>query len=261
MSSIMHEPTGNIIIEAHHINVWYGANRALKDISLRIFEKGVTAFIGPSGCGKSTFLRCLNRMNDRIDGFKIEGSIRINGQDPYAKSTDLLDLRRRVGMVFQKPNPFPKSIYENVALGPRSHFGLRGKELDDLVEQSLKAAALWNEVKDDWKTKSGLSLSGGQQQRLCIARSLAVDPDVLLMDEPCSALDPISTAKIEELMIEMAQTRTVVVVTHNLAQAERVSNHTAFFMLGEVVEASHTEKLFGSPDQEATRNYVSGQFG
>lgn len=261
MAPIPTAPNEPAFIEAHNLNAYYGNVRALKDIHLRIFKQGVTAFIGPSGCGKSTFLRCLNRMNDRIDGFRLTGSLKVGEMDPYAPRTDLLELRRRVGMVFQKPNPFPKSIYENVAIGPRAHYGTRGSELDEMVERALHQAALWNEVKDDYKTKSGLSLSGGQQQRLCIARALAVDPEVLLMDEPCSALDPISTARIEDLIRELSETRTVVVVTHNLQQAERISDHTAFFMLGEVVEAAHSKKLFGSPEKDETKNYVSGQFG
>lgn len=250
-----------ILVEAKDLHVWYGHAHALKGISLHVYEKGVTSFIGPSGCGKSTFLRCLNRMNDRIHDFRLEGQIRIGGQDPYVKSCDLLDLRRRVGMVFQKPNPFPKSIFENVAIGPRAHYGLSGSELEGVVEKALRGAALWNEVKDDFRTKSGLALSGGQQQRLCIARMLAVDPEIILMDEPCSALDPISTSRIEDLIIELAEQRTIVVVTHNLQQAERISDHTAFFMFGEVVEWGATRKVFDDPQREETKNYVSGQFG
>lgn len=261
MSSILVEPDDKVIVEAHHLNVWYGNSHALKDISLRIFKNGVTSLIGPSGCGKSTFLRCLNRMNDRIDGFRLQGQIWVDGIDPYGRGADLLDLRRQVGMVFQRPNPFPKSIFENVAIGPRSHFGMKGSELDGAVEQALRKAALWNEVKDDLKSKNGLSLSGGQQQRLCIARALAVDPTILLLDEPCSALDPISTAKIEVLMRELAHERTVIVVTHNLAQAERISDHTAFFLLGEVVEAGHSKKVFKTPEKDQTRDYVLGNFG
>lgn len=217
--------------------------------------------IGPSGCGKSTFLRCLNRMNDRIPGFRLEGEITIYGSSPYDRSADLLELRRKVGMVFQKPNPFPKTIYENIALGPRAHYGLKGEELDKVVEEALRAAALWNEVKDRWKSASGLSLSGGQQQRLCIARMLAVNPSIVLMDEPCSALDPISTAQIEELIVKLGEERTVVIVTHNLPQAERVSDHTAFFMLGELVEAAPTRDIFANPQKDETKDYVTGRFG
>lgn len=249
------------IIHADNLFASYNGKQALKGIGLTVAEKGVTALIGPSGCGKSTFLRCLNRMNDRIPGFQLEGKIQIAGMDPYSKKVDLLDLRRRVGMVFQKPNPFPKSIYENVALGPRSHYGLRGPALDQVVQEALEAAALWHEVKDDFRSKSGLALSGGQQQRLCIARMLAVNPEIILMDEPCSALDPISTARIEELILKLAQDRTVVIVTHNLPQAERVSNHTAFFMFGELVEAAPTEMIFSSPSRTETKDYVDGRFG
>lgn len=250
-----------LAIAAEKVNVYYAAHHALKDVNLHVPERKVTALIGPSGCGKSTFLRSINRMNDRIGGFRLEGTIDIHGTNPYARNVDLLELRRRVGMVFQKPNPFPKSIYENIALGPRSHYGLRGKELDDVVEEALKSAALWNEVKDDFRTKSALSLSGGQQQRLCIARMLAVNPEIILMDEPCSALDPISTAKIEDLILDLKKDRTVVIVTHNLPQAERVSDCTAFFMFGEVVESAETHAFFTAPARQESKDYVSGQFG
>ena len=249
------------IIEARNLNVYYGEKCALSGIDLRVSEKGVTALIGPSGCGKSTFLRCLNRMNDRVVGFRHEGLIRIHGKDPYAKGADLLELRRKVGMVFQKPNPFPRSIFENVALGPRAHYGIKGEELEQVVIEALQSAAMWHEVKDRYKHASGLSLSGGQQQRLCIARMLAVNPEIVLMDEPCSALDPISTAQIEELIVKLAEDRTVVIVTHNLHQAERVSNHTAFFMLGELVESAPTRDIFDNPQRTETKDYVTGRFG
>jgi phosphate transport system ATP-binding protein len=255
------QPRKPIIMEARGLHVSYGQKVALRDINLTVHENEVTALIGPSGCGKSTFLRSLNRMNDRIDGFSLSGGLEIFGSNPYAPGTDLLELRRRMGMVFQKPNPFPKTIFENVAIGPRTHYRISGKELEDVVVQALQSSALWNEVKDDFKTKSGLSLSGGQQQRLCIARMLAVNPDVILMDEPCSALDPISTAKIEELILELAKDRTVIIVTHNLQQAERVSDHTAFFMFGELVEAAPTSEIFGNPQKVETKDYVSGRFG
>lgn len=261
MAAIVHEPPTNPILTVASLTVHYGEKLALDNIHIDVAEKGVTAFIGPSGCGKSTLLRCLNRMNDRIPGFRVAGSIRIGGVDPYARHSDLLELRRKVGMVFQKPNPFPKTIFENVAIGPRAHYGIKGERLDALVETALRDAALWDEVKDDYKNKSGLALSGGQQQRLCIARMLAVAPEIILMDEPCSALDPISTAKIEELIVKLAKERTVVVVTHNLAQAERISDHTAFFMFGELVEVAPSEKLFRDPLHHATRDYVSGRFG
>jgi len=249
------------IINVARLSASYSGKTALANIDLQVHEKGVTALIGPSGCGKSTFLRCLNRMNDRIPGFRLSGSINVAGLDPYRRGTDLLELRRRVGMVFQKPTPFPKSIYENIAIGPRTHYGLSGSALDQVVEEALVAAALWNEVKDGLHSKSGLALSGGQQQRLCIARMLAVNPEIILMDEPCSALDPISTARIEELIVQLAQDRTVVIVTHNLAQAERVSGHTAFFMFGELVEAGPTEQFFAAPSRQESKDYVTGRFG
>jgi len=251
----------SIAVSVRELDVFYGEKQALHRIEIEIARRQVTSLIGPSGCGKSTFLRTLNRMNDRIVGFKVKGSIRVLGDDPYDRKTDLLSLRRNVGMVFQKPNPFPKTIFENVALGPRMHYGMKGSELEGVVEEALKEAALWGEVKDDFRRKSGISLSGGQQQRLCIARMLAVKPEIILMDEPCSALDPISTAKIEELIIKLAEHHTLVVVTHNLQQAERISHHAAFFMFGELVEAGESTKVFNDPYHPSTKDYVSGRFG
>ncbi|MCS6949883.1 MAG: phosphate ABC transporter ATP-binding protein PstB [Armatimonadota bacterium] len=249
-----------IVVETHALTVFYGDTQALKNVSLPIARNRVTALIGPSGCGKSTFLRCLNRLNDRIPGFRMQGKVRVLEMDPYSKHTDLIELRRRVGMVFQKPTPLPMSIYDNVAIGARSHYGLRGKQLDEVVEQALQRAALWDEVKDILK-RPALQLSGGQQQRLCIARMLAVEPEVILMDEPCSALDPVSTFRIEELMIDLAKDHTVIVVTHNMQQAARVSHYTAFFMYGELVEYDVSKQLFLSPKQKATEDYISGRFG
>lgn len=249
-----------IEIETFNLNVFYGDTQALKNVTLPIARNRVTALIGPSGCGKSTFLRCLNRLNDRIPGFRMEGKVRVLDIDPYSKQVDLIELRRRVGMVFQKPTPLPMSIYDNVAIGARSHYGLRGKKLDEVVERSLQRAALWDEVKDILK-RPAFQLSGGQQQRLCIARMLAVEPEVILMDEPCSALDPISTFRIEELMVDLARDHTVVVVTHNMQQAARVSHYTAFFMYGEVVEYDSSKQLFVSPKKQATEDYISGRFG
>ncbi len=253
--------TSTSIINVSDLSASYGGRAALANINLQVATKGVTALIGPSGCGKSTFLRCLNRMNDRIPGFAISGNVEVAGLRPYARGTDLLELRRRVGMVFQKPTPFPKSIYENIAIGPRTHYGTSREVLDQVVQEALEAAALWSEVKDHLHDKSGLSLSGGQQQRLCIARMLAVNPDIILMDEPCSALDPISTARIEELIVKLAEERTILIVTHNLPQAERISNHTAFFMFGELVEAAPTETFFSDPQKAESRDYVTGRFG
>ncbi|MBB3109566.1 phosphate transport system ATP-binding protein [Paenibacillus phyllosphaerae] len=248
------------LIEIEQLNLFYGTFHALKNVSMEIPEKAITAFIGPSGCGKSTLLRTLNRMNDMIAGTRIEGKIAIGGADIYSNEVDVETLRKKVGMVFQQPNPFPKSIYDNVAYGPRLH-GIRGKQqLDELVESSLRSAALWDEVKDYLK-RSALSLSGGQQQRLCIARALAVSPDVLLMDEATSALDPISTLKIEELAQELKDRYTIVMVTHNMHQAARVSNQTVFFLNGEVVEYAETEKLFSTPRDQRTEDYISGRFG
>ena len=247
-------------LSAQKINVYYGASHALQDVSLDFEAGGVTALIGPSGCGKSTFLRCLNRMNDLIPGCRVEGRIMLDGEDVNQPRTNVVRLRQKVGMVFQQPNPFPMSIYDNVAYGPRVH-GIRGKEkLDDIVEESLQGAAIWEEVKDRLK-KSALGLSGGQQQRLCIARALAVQPEVLLMDEPTSALDPISTAKIEDLMESLKKKYTVVVVTHNMQQATRVSDYTAFFLLGDLIEFGETKQVFSYPRQKKTEDYITGRFG
>lgn len=247
-------------IEAKNVNVYYGDNHVLKDIDLSIKENTVTAFIGPSGCGKSTFLRTLNRMNDYIDTFKKKGKIIIDGKDIYDKKVRVEELRRKVGMVFQKPNPFPKSIYENVAYGLKIH-GITNKiEINEAVEKSLKQSALWNEVKDKLD-KPALSLSGGQQQRLCIARTLAVKPSIILMDEPASALDPISTAKIEELIQEMKEKYTIVIVTHNMQQAARISDRTAFFYMGDLVEYDKTSVIFTNPKNKQTENYITGRFG
>ena len=250
----------NYKITIEDVNLHYGSFHALKDIQLNIPEKEITAFIGPSGCGKSTLLKSLNRMNDLVEGCKITGKIALDGQDIYAKSTDVNDLRKRVGMVFQKPNPFPMSFYDNIAYGPRTH-GIRARsKLDEIVERSLKQAAIWDEVKDRLN-KNALGMSGGQQQRLCIARALATTPDVLLMDEPTSALDPISTAKIEDLVLELKKDYTIVMVTHNMQQATRVSDKTAFFLLGEVVEMNDTDKLFSVPQDKRTEDYITGRFG
>ena len=248
------------IMTVNDLCLWYGNHQALKDINITIPEKSITALIGPSGCGKSTFLKTLNRMNDLVDGVKITGSVKYRGRDIYDPSTDVCELRRQIGMVFQKPNPFPMSIYDNVAYGPRTH-GIRNKvRLDDIVEQSLRSAAIWDEVKDRLK-KNALGLSGGQQQRLCIARALAVEPQVLLMDEPTSALDPISTSKIEELATELKERYTIVIVTHNMQQAARISDRTAFFLLGELVEYGDTEQIFAQPHDKRTEDYITGRFG
>ena len=250
----------NDLISVKNLNLWYGAHQALHGINLDIPEKSITALIGPSGCGKSTFLKTLDRMNDLIPGVKITGEVRYDGQDIYAPGVDVNELRRAIGMVFQKPNPFPMSIYDNVAYGPRTH-GVRNRaKLDDLVERSLRGAAIWDEVKDRLR-KIALGLSGGQQQRLCIARALAVEPRVLLMDEPTSALDPISTSKIEELAAELKKTYTIVIVTHNMQQAVRISDRTAFFLLGELIECDGTEKLFSAPADKRTEDYITGRFG
>lgn len=247
------------IIEAKNMNLWYGANHALKDINIALPERQITALIGPSGCGKSTFLKSLNRMNDLVEGCRIEGEITFDGVDIY-KNYDVNILRKRVGMVFQKPNPFPMSIYDNIAYGPRIH-GIKSKvKLDEIVEDSLRKAAIWDECKDRLK-KSALGMSGGQQQRLCIARALAVEPEILLMDEPTSALDPISTSKIEDLAVELREKYTIIMVTHNMQQAVRVSDETAFFLLGEVIEYGNTEKMFSVPTDKRTEDYITGRFG
>ena len=247
-------------METQGLSFFYGANQALHDISLAIPEKSVTAFIGPSGCGKSTFLRCLNRMNDIIPDIRVEGKVLLDERDIYGAGTDVVDLRRRVGMVFQKSNPFPKSIFENVAYGPRI-LGVKSRaDLEGIVERSLRGAALWEEVSDRLHD-SALGLSGGQQQRLCIARAIAVEPDVLLMDEPCSALDPIATAKIEELMSELRSSYTIVIVTHNMQQAARVSDYTGFMLLGELVEYGVTRSVFTNPREKKTEDYITGRFG
>ena len=242
------------------LNLYYGDNHALKDVGMEIKEGAITAFIGPSGCGKSTFLKCLNRMNDLVDGVKISGNVFLDGEDIYDPKVDTTLLRKKVGMVFQQPNPFPMSIYDNIAYGPRIH-GIKNKaKLDEIVEESLRGAAIFDEVKDRLKS-SALGLSGGQQQRLCIARALAVEPKVLLMDEPTSALDPISTLKIEELMVELKKKYTVIVVTHNMQQAARVSDDTAFFLVGEVVEFDSTDNIFARPKDKRTEDYITGRFG
>ncbi|KTT69489.1 phosphate ABC transporter ATP-binding protein PstB [Sphingomonas endophytica] len=243
------------------VNVFYGRKQAIRDVSIDVPREDVTAFIGPSGCGKSTFLRTLNRMNDTIPGARVEGDVRMDGEDIYARSMDVVQLRARVGMVFQKPNPFPKSIFENVAYGPRIHGLARSKaDLTQIVERSLTRAGLWNEVKDRL-SESGTALSGGQQQRLCIARAIAVDPEVILMDEPCSALDPIATAKIEELIHELRGRYAIVIVTHNMQQAARVSQRTAFFHLGQLVEYGDTSDIFTNPRQDRTKDYITGRYG
>ena len=247
-----------IVIE--HLNLWYGSFQALKDINLRLPANEITAFIGPSGCGKSTLLKSLNRMNDLVEGCRIEGTVTLDGEDIFSRKMDVNLLRKRVGMVFQKPNPFPMSIYDNVAYGPRTH-GIRSRvKLDEIVKKSLRGAAIWDEVKDRLK-KSALGMSGGQQQRLCIARALAVEPEVLLMDEPTSALDPISTSRIEELAMELKKDYTIVMVTHNMQQAARISDKTAFFLLGDMVEFGPTEKIFSMPQDRRTEDYITGRFG
>ncbi len=248
------------IMTVQGLDLWYGDHQALRDISMNIPEKSITALIGPSGCGKSTFLKTLNRMNDLIPGVKITGDVRYRDQDIFAPGTDVNELRREIGMVFQKPNPFPMSIYDNIAYGPRTH-GIKSRaKLDEIVEKSLRGAAIWDEVKDRLK-KNALGLSGGQQQRLCIARALAVEPEVLLMDEPTSALDPISTSKIEELAMQLKEQYTIVIVTHNMQQAVRISDRTAFFLLGELVECGDTQQLFSQPQDKRTEDYITGRFG
>ncbi len=248
------------IITVKDLCLWYGSHKALKDININIPDQSITALIGPSGCGKSTFLKTLNRMNDLIPDIKITGDVRYQGKDIFGADVDVSQLRREIGMVFQKPNPFPMSIYDNIAYGPRTH-GIKAKaQLDEIVERSLRDAAIWDEVKDRLK-KNALGLSGGQQQRLCIARALAVEPNVLLMDEPTSALDPISTSKIEELAMELKEKYTIVIVTHNMQQAVRISDNTTFFLLGELVEYDNTEKLFSTPEDQRTEDYITGRFG
>ena len=248
------------IISVKDMCLWYGDHQALKNVNIEIPEKSITAFIGPSGCGKSTFLKALNRMNDLIPGVKITGDIRYEGTDIFSKEVDVNNLRKEIGMVFQKPNPFPMSIYDNIAYGPRTH-GITNKvELDEIVERALRDAAIWDEVKDRLK-KNALGMSGGQQQRLCIARALAVQPKILLMDEPTSALDPISTSRIEELVMELKEKYTIVMVTHNMQQAVRVSDHTAFFLLGELVEFGKTDDIFSQPKDQRTEDYITGRFG
>lgn len=250
----------NIIFEVNHLDLFYGEKQALMDLNMKIEKNAITALIGPSGCGKSTFLRCLNRMNDLIDGCRVEGEILIEGKDMYKGDMNVVDLRTRVGMVFQKPNPFPMSIFDNIAYGPRCQ-GIKDKKvLSQIVEQSLQRAALWDEVKDRLKD-SAYGLSGGQQQRLCIARALAVEPEVLLMDEPTSALDPISTSKIEDLAIELKKDYTIVIVTHNMQQAARIADKTAFFLLGQMIEYGNTEKMFSMPEDPRTEDYITGRFG
>lgn len=247
------------IITARNLNLWYGSNHALKDINIELPERQITALIGPSGCGKSTFLKTLNRMNDLVEGCKIEGNILFDGTDIY-KDMDINILRKKVGMVFQKPNPFPMNIYDNIAYGPRIH-GIKSKvKLDEIVERSLRQAAIWDECKDRLK-KSALGMSGGQQQRLCIARALAVEPEILLMDEPTSALDPISTSKIEDLAMELKEKYTIIMVTHNMQQAARIADKTAFFLLGEIVEFDETNKMFSAPSDKRTEDYITGRFG
>ena len=250
----------NEIITVKDLDLWYGSTQALKNVNINIEQNSITALIGPSGCGKSTFLKTLNRMNDLIPNVKITGEVKYRNQDIFSPDTDVNELRRHIGMVFQKPNPFPMSIYDNIAYGPRTH-GIRNKaRLDEIVEQSLKGAAIFDEVRDRLK-KSALGLSGGQQQRLCIARALAVKPDVLLMDEPTSALDPISTSKIEELASELKKSYTIVIVTHNMQQAVRISDNTAFFLLGELIEYSDSERMFEQPRDKRTEDYITGRFG
>ena len=248
------------IISVKDLCLWYGSQQALKNINIQIPEKSITAFIGPSGCGKSTFLKTINRMNDLIPGVKITGQVKYRGKDIYAPDVDVNELRREIGMVFQKPNPFPMSIYDNIAYGPRTH-GIKNKaKLDDIVERALRDAAIWDEVKDRLK-KNALGLSGGQQQRLCIARALAVEPDILLMDEPTSALDPISTMKIEELVTQLKERYTIIIVTHNMQQAVRISDQAAFFLLGDLVEYGDTEKMFSQPEDKRTEEYITGRVG
>ena len=250
----------DVEIETQHLSLWYGEKQALKNVSIKIPEEKVTAIIGPSGCGKSTLIRCFNRMNDIIENCRVEGKIFIDENDIYDKNVDVVDLRKNVGMVFQKPNPFPKNIYENIAYAPRIHGIKNKKKLDDIVKKGLKEAFLWDEVKDRLH-ESAMGLSGGQQQRLCIARALAVEPEIILMDEPCSALDPIATAKIEELIRYLSKEYTVVIVTHNMQQASRVSDYTAYMYIGKLIEFGSTRQIFENPREESTENYITGRFG
>lgn len=246
-------------IEVKDLNLWYGDKQALKNINIRIPKNSVTAFIGPSGCGKSTFIRCLNRMNDLIKTCRIEGKVSVEGRDIYEPGVDVVDLRKQIGMVFQKPNPFPMSIYDNIAYGPRIH-GVNKKDVGGIVEHALRSSALWDEISDRIQSPA-LSLSGGQQQRLCIARTMAVKPEIILFDEPCSALDPISTAKIEELIMNLKKDYTIVIVTHNMQQAARISDYTAFFLMGELIEFGETRKIFENPAEKSTEDYITGRFG
>ncbi len=250
----------NVKMKSENLDLYYGAHQALKSVNMNIYEKKITALIGPSGCGKSTFLKTLNRMNDLVDNVSIKGIVTLDGEDIYDRKVDTTSLRKRVGMVFQQPNPFPMSVYDNIAYGPRIHGIKKRSELDEIVEKALRSAAIWDEVKDRLK-KSALGLSGGQQQRLCIARALAVEPEVLLMDEPTSALDPISTLRIEELMEELKTKYTIAIVTHNMQQAARIADYTAFFLVGEMVEFDDTEKIFSKPSDTRTEDYVTGRFG
>jgi len=252
--------TQPLAFEIQNLNCWYGERQALQKISLTIPEHHITAIIGPSGCGKSTFIRCLNRINDLISDFRVNGQVLFKGQDIYDRGVDPIEIRFRIGMVFQKPNPFPKSIYDNTAYGPRVWGTPKGKQLDSIVEESLRKAVLWDEVKDKLH-HSALALSGGQQQRLCIARALAVEPEVLLLDEPCSALDPIATARIEELLLDLKKTYTIAIVTHNMQQAARVSDFTGFFLLGELIEFGETKQIFTNPKDSRTEDYITGRFG
>ncbi len=246
-------------IQVENLNLWYGEKQALKNVSMQIPKNSITALIGPSGCGKSTFIRCLNRMNDLIKDCRIEGRVLTEGKDIYGPNIDVVDLRKKVGMVFQKPNPFPMSIYDNVAYGPRIH-GANRKDLDGIVEQALRSAAIWNEISDRLKSPA-LSLSGGQQQRLCIARTLAVKPKIILFDEPTSALDPISTSRIEDLIINLKKDYTIVIVTHNMQQAARISDYTGFFLMGELIEFGQTRQIFQNPREKSTEDYITGRFG
>jgi phosphate transport system ATP-binding protein len=258
----MTEAVQNVVqpqIKVENLNLWYGEKQALKNISMHIPKNSVTALIGPSGCGKSTFIRCLNRMNDLIKNCRVEGKVSIEDRDIYGKGVDVVDLRKQVGMVFQKPNPFPMSIYDNIAYGPRIH-GVSKKDMDGVVEGALRSAAIWNETSDRLRSPA-LSLSGGQQQRLCIARTLAVKPEIILFDEPCSALDPISTSRIEDLIMNLKKDYTIVIVTHNMQQAARISDYTGFFLMGELIEFGQTRQIFHNPKEKSTEDYITGRFG